>query len=56
MFQTQEQAVSDPPVTVDPDWQARIAVAIQARRETQLIRQGKSPVFPMNWSLLPAKA
>jgi hypothetical protein len=44
------------PPQIDQDWQEKIDRAKQAREATRATREGKSPVFPMNWSLQQAKA
>jgi hypothetical protein len=44
-----------PPQT-DQDWQEKIERAKLARETTRATRRGKSPVFPMNWSLQQAQA
>jgi hypothetical protein len=35
-------------------WPEKVQKAKEARESAKAQREGKSPVFPMNWSLLPA--
>jgi hypothetical protein len=44
------------PPQIDQDWREKIDRAKQVREATRAAREGKSPVFPMNWSLQQAKA
>jgi hypothetical protein len=52
---TASGALVQPP-QIDQNWQEKIDRAKQAREATKAAREGKSPVFPMNWSLKQEKA
>ena len=43
------------PKGIDPNWRQKIELAKQVRVAAKDQRAGKSPIFPMNWSLQPAQ-
>ncbi len=45
----------DPREGRDDSWQIKVERAKEARAAAQSSRKGKTPVFPMNWSLPQAK-
>ncbi len=55
MMQAMPQMPLNQPPEIDPDWREKIDIAKQAREATKITRQGKSPVFPTNWSLQQAQ-